>query len=419
MIKFCLPGKARPNHFISIAMMLLILMAANFPSFAQAPIPTTNSKDTFATVDLTDVLRKILKKKEDSLKQARTVAILPTFSYNPSLGLQIGGKLSAQKIFEPQKNTSTSTFGLIAMYTSKKIANFQAIHNIFTPGDKMIFQGNLQFAFFQVTDYGIGPAPGYPDSVDDIKFKYLKFYEKAYVKVAPHFYVGGGVNVNDRFSIKDKNLSHSFKTAHYNYSMENGFDTLKYKANGYIVALQYNTVENPIRSYGGMYADLSFQVNQKWLSSTKNSVQLVYEFRKYWSLSKKNPATILAIWSLASFKLSGTLPYLEMPNTASDPYARSGRGYTISRFKRPSYFYFETEYRFPISRNKLLSGVCFVNTQTASNNLNKELFGTWASAGGAGLRVLFQKLARTTICFDYAIGQYGSRGLFIGLNEAF
>ena len=419
MRELCLTGKVKINQLILIVVMLLILIMANFSSLAQTPVSAINTKDSVPSVDLTDVLRKLFKKKQDSLEQARTVAILPTFGYNPSFGLQIGGKLSAQKILGNPKNTSTSTVGLIAVYTSKGIANFQGIHSIFTPGDKMILQGNLQFAFFQVTDYGIGPGQGYPDSADDIKFKYLKFYEKAYIKVAPHFYVGGGLNINNRFSIGDKNLSDSFKTAHYNYSVENSFDTLKYKANGYILALQYNTRENPIRSYGGMYADVNLQVNQKWLSSTKNSVQLAYDFRKYWSLSKRNPETVLAIWSLAAFKLSGTLPYLEMPNTASDPYARSGRGYTISRFKGPSYFYFETEYRFPITRNKLISGVCFVNTQTTSNNINKELFGTWASAGGAGLRVLFQKLSRTTICFDFAFGQYGSNGLFIGLNEAF
>ena len=415
----CLPGKVKTTHFMLIAIMLLILIMANFSSFAQTPVSAINTKDSVPSVDLTDFLRKVFKKKQDSLKQARTVAILPTFGYNPSFGLQIGGKISAQKILGDPKNTSTSTVGVIAVYTSKGIANFQAINSIFTRGDKMIFQGNIQFAFFQVVDYGIGAGIGYPDSADEIKFKYLKFYEKAYIKVAPHFYVGGGLNINNRFSIEDKNLSDSFKTAHYNYSVENSFDTLKYKANGYILALQYNTRENPIRSYGGMYADVNLQVNQKWLSSTKNSVQLAYDFRKYWSLSKRNPETVLAIWSLAAFKLSGTLPYLEMPNTASDPYARSGRGYTISRFKGPSYFYFETEYRFPITRNKLISGVCFVNTQTTSNNINKELFGTWASAGGAGLRVLFQKLSRTTICFDYAFGQYGAKGLFIGLNEAF
>ena len=185
------------------------------------------------------------------------------------------------------------------------------------------------------------------------------------------------------------------------------------------MAVQYNTREHPIRSYGGIYADLGFQFNEEWLGSTKKAVQLQYDFRKYWSLSKKNPENVIAIWHWAMYKLSGDIPYLELPSTAADPYGRSGRGYTFSRFKGPSYAYFESEWRFPITRNKLISGVCFLNLQTASDDFNKKIFEYWEPGAGVGLRILFQKLNRTTICVDYGQGRYGSQGLFFGLGEAF
>jgi hypothetical protein len=100
-------------------------------------------------------------------------------------------------------------------------------------------------------------------------------------------------------------------------------------------------------------------------------------------------------------------------------YNRSGRAYTIGRFRGPSYAYFESEWRFPITRNKLLSGVAFFNLQTASDDLEKKIFQYWDPGGGAGLRILLQKQSRTTMCLDYARGKYGSSGLFFGLNEAF
>jgi hypothetical protein len=421
MTKSWVLSSRKAKFFTWIAAMLFLFLAANLSSFAQENKATLTESDTVATRDLVDVLRKVFKKKVDSAqtKKKPPIAILPTFGYNPSLGFQIGGKVSAEKRFGDPKNTRSSVFGIIAVYTSKGIINLQAIHNLFTEGNKMNWQGNQQLSFFAVTDYGIGPGKGYPDSADYIKFKYLRFYEKAYVKIAPHLFLGGGLNFNIRRSIEDRNQSSTYNTANQKYSVANGFDPLANSANGILAAFQYITRENPIRSYGGIYADMNFQLNQTWLGSTKNALQFQYDFRKYWSLSNKNPAEVIAIWSLASFKLAGTLPYLELPNTANDAYARSGRGYTISRFKGPSYFYFETEYRFPIMRNKLISGVCFINTETASNNLNKDLFSAWATAGGAGLRILFQKLSRTTICFDYAVGEYGSKGFFIGLNEAF
>jgi len=39
-------------------------------------------------------------------------------------------------------------------------------------------------------------------------------------------------------------------------------------------------------------------------------------------------------------------------------------------------------------------------------------------AGGAGLRVLFNKRSKTNICMDFAWGR-GSRGLYFALQEAF
>jgi len=376
MTKFCATSKRRARPFIFTSIVSVVLLTFNFNAVAQDQ-KSISKTDTVAVVDLTDVLRKIFKKKQDSAqtKKKAGIAILPTFGYNPSLGFQIGGKVAAEKQFGDPKNTNSSLIGLIAVYTSKGIINLQAIHNVFTPGNKMNWQGNQQLSFFAVTDYGIGPGKGYPDSADYIKFKYIRFYEKAYMKIAPHIFVGGGLNFNIRRSIEDRNQSDSFNTANQNYSVENGIDPLANSANGIIAAFQYNTRENPIQSYGGIYLDMSLQLNQTWLGSTKNALQYIYDFRKYWSLSVKNPETVLAIWSLGSFKLAGTLPYLELPSTGMDAYNRSGRGYTISRFKGPSYFYFETEYRFPITRNKLISGVCFVNTETASNSVNKGLFG--------------------------------------------
>ncbi|HEY9259895.1 MAG TPA: hypothetical protein VIP81_18125, partial [Chitinophaga sp.] len=167
------------------------------------------------------------------------------------------------------------------------------------------------------------------------------------------------------------------------------------------------------------YAVFNFRFNTTWLGSSKNSIQFNYDFRKYIGLSKKNPEEVLAFWSLASFKLNGTIPYLELPATGYDIYNRSGRAYTIGRFKGPSYAYYESEYRFPITRNKLLSGVAFFNIETASDGMGKKLFQYWEPAGGAGLRILLQKKSRSTICFDYAKGKYGSGGFFFGLNEAF
>ena len=156
-----------------------------------------------------------------------------------------------------------------------------------------------------------------------------------------------------------------------------------------------------------------------FLGSTKNSTQVITEFRKYISLSKKSPEHVLAFWHLGTFNLGGVVPYLDMPGTGTDMYNRSGRAYTIARFRGPSYFYLESEYRLPITRNKFLSGVAFLNMQSMTDSKDKALFSGWEPGAGGGLRILFNRSTRTNICIDYGVGLYGARGLFFGLNEVF
>jgi len=65
-------------------------------------------------------------------------------------------------------------------------------------------------------------------------------------------------------------------------------------------------------------------------------------------------------------------------------------------------------------------GVSYVNTTTAADRQTGEtLFDGFATGGGIGLRVLFNKRSSTNLCIDYAWGRQGSKGLYLGLQEAF
>jgi outer membrane protein assembly factor BamA len=395
-------------------------------------------QDSVKEVDVTGILKKIFNKSgkpEPEVDPSKVhFAILPTLSYNPSFGFIFGGKFTGGKQLGDPANTDLSVFALEFFYGTKGILSAQAKHNIFTAENKWNWQGQWQLAKYGLLDYGLGTGnfktrnggfsfDQYPiknaDSSFPISYTYIRLSEKAYRKIGKYFYAGGGVRFDRYSNIDDLKQTNSFNTPHERYSLRHDFDPDQYSANGFILAVQYNTREHPIRSFGGIYADMGLQFNQKWMGSSKNAIQLQYDFRKYWSLSKKNPENVIAFWHWAAYKLSGVLPYLEMPSTASDPYGRSGRGYTFSRFKGPAYACFETEWRFPITKNKLISGVCFFNLQTASDDFNKKVFESWEPGGGAGLRILFQKLNRTTLCIDLAKGRYGASGLFFGLGEAF
>jgi hypothetical protein len=376
-------------------------------------------------VDGEDLLKKLFRIKPDSTKTKKpsNVALLPSIGYNPSFGFVFGAKISAIKQFGDGSTTDLSAFGLEGSYSTNGIITVQARHSVFTAGNKWNLTGNWQLSKFLITDYNIGTGnKNYitgSDSAFPITFTYIRFTEKIYRKIANNLYAGGGVSFNVRENIVDEKLETLNSTPHYRYSMRNGFSPTKYSANALLFGFSYNTKEHPLRSYGGWYTDFTFAVSQEWLGSTKNAVQFFYDIRKYVSLSKKNPEHVLAFWHMASYKLSGSVPYLALPATGYDLYNRSGRGYTIGRFKGLNFAYFESEYRFPITSNKLISGVTFVNVQTADDDLVKKIFQYWEPAVGVGLRLLFKKSSRSNICIDYVRGKYESRGWFFGLNEVF
>jgi len=403
---------------LALLFILLTLFAK-----AQEVAPANNSTDSLSKQkDLMDVIKKLVHSKEaDTTKKASAVTILPAIGYNPSIGFLLGINFLKSFYKGNPATTNLSVAQLDGSLTTKKLVIARFRTNIFTENNKWNLQGNWQYMRNYVNDYGLGdeaqkdPPVNYP-----IRFNYFRLTEKVYRGIGNHFYAGGGVSFDMRNDIHDENLDSVTITPHYRYSIDNGFDPEKYSVNGLIANIQYNTKEHPNRPYGGIYAEANIRYNTKILGSTKESGQLYTELRKYWSLSSQNPEHVLAFWYWGSYVLWGKLPYIELPGTAYDTYNRSGRGYTLGRFKGPDFVYAETEYRFPISKvSKLFSGVVFCNFQSYSDENNKGLFSRVEPAAGAGIRILFTKNSRTNICLDYARGRYGSSGFFFALNEAF
>ena len=81
-------------------------------------------------------------------------------------------------------------------------------------------------------------------------------------------------------------------------------------------------------------------------------------------------------------------------------------------------YYFETEYRYRISRNGLLGGVLFVNAEKFSEEISAQ-FNTIAPGCGIGLRMKLNKISGANLCVDYGFGENGSRGFFVNLGEVF
>ena len=383
--------------------------------------------------DFGDLVRNVLHpgKKPDTLHHGSGITVVPNVAANPTIGGQLGIKAVAGRKLGNDPNTYLSTAATSASITTKGIIYFYLNHNIFTPGNKWNYQGNLVIAKTVSPDHGLGIGRG--QAVSDpaetvladpthkgyaIHSIYFNFREKVYKEVADHLLLGAGLSFEIRRNIQNKD-STGYSTPSGVYNNEHGFPQDHYSANGFLFNVQYITRDNPNRAYKGIYFDAGIRANQTWIGSTKNALQLTTDFRKYFSLSQSSPELVVAFWNWGSYLLSGNIPYLELPGTGRDGTFRSGRGYTSQFFKGTKFNDTELELRFPILSNKFISGVVFGSMQTGNDEQGTKLFQVFQPGGGAGLRVLFNKATRTNLALDYAWGKFGSKGFFLNLNESF
>jgi hypothetical protein len=383
--------------------------------------------------DFGDLLRNIFRpgKKADTLHKGSGITVVPNIAANPTIGAQAGIKAVAGKRLGDDPNTLLSVGATSASITTKGIIYFYINHNIFTPGNKWNFQGNIVVAKSVTPDHGFGIGKSTVEgSKEDqiladpehtgyaIHSQYFNFREKAYKEVAKNLFLGAGMSFEIRRKMNQKD-SIDNATPMSVYNQKYGFPEDHYTAAGFLFNVEYTTRDNPNRAYKGVYFDAGFRVNQTWIGSTKNAVQFTTDLRKYISLSDASPETVLALWNWGSYLVSGAVPYLELPGTARDVSFRSGRGYVSQYFKGTQYNDTEAEFRFPILANKFISGVVFGSMQSANDDQGTKLFQVFQPGYGAGLRVLFNKATRTNLALDYAYGKFGNKGFFLNLNEAF
>lgn len=395
---------------------------------------TKIANNTSRQYDFGDLTNSILhpKKKSAIGHVGSGITVVPNVAANPTIGGQLGIKAVAGRKFGPDSTTYLSVGATSASITTKGIIYFYVNHNIFTAGNKWNLQGNLVVAKTVTPDHGLGIGrdffsggsttdkiladPGH--TVYAIHSIYYDFREKVYKEVQKDLFLGAGLDFAIRRNIKNKDTINN-ATPSSVYNNQHGFPQDHYSANGFLFDAEYITRDNPNRAYKGIYADVGLRVNQTFIGSTKNAVQLTTDFRKYISLSARNPETVLAFWNWGSYLLSGSIPYLELPGTARDGTFRSGRGYTAQYFKGTEFNDTEAEFRFPILSNKFISGVVFGSMQSGNDEQGTKLFQVFQPGYGGGLRVLFNKTTRTNLALDYAFGRFGNKGFFLNLNEAF
>lgn len=376
-----------------------------------------------------------LFKKKDSLMVVKPIKnsfllVIPIIGVQPATGFSYGA--TAQYTFKGAGTLDKySSANLGVTLTTKDQLLINAKNNILLKDNRIYLSGDYRLYVFTQPNYGLGTdiIPRHredPDfDIDSIKepmdYNYFKFHQTVSWEVKKHFYVGTGIEIDWYSRIVDKNLDvdNGKFTNHYNYSKQYGFDENEYFVNGFSLNLIYDSRDNQINTREGWFANINYRFNADLFNDQKSSNVLYTEFRYFIPLSPKKKQFVLGFWAFGQFVTNGVVPYLNLPAIGWDQRSRSGEGYTQGLFRGNNLAYLQTELRFPISCNQLLSGTVFTNFTTASDKLDSvSLFQYVQPAVGVGLRILIDKATRTNLVLDYAVGNR-SQGFYLNAGETF
>jgi hypothetical protein len=427
--------------------LIFILLCAGLVSRGQvdtlrkSPEPLNADTNCFQE-DVFDILtKKKLKAPEIPSRKVRAI-ILPLIASSPATGLQLGAGSSVSWTFGKNPDTKMSAGTVQLLWTTQRQLISYIRTTMFLNGNRMFIQTDWRWYLFRLPTYGLGTGPkdnipvvtdenGVPENDLDyrggkfhMKYKWIKFHNVIYHELAPHIYGGLGYHLDSYYDIEDDDL-HLDSTGnqispHYAYCNLHGFNPARYITSGLSLNAAYDTRDNIINAYKGIYASVSYRYNFTMLGSARNGSQLWTEFRTYIGLSENIPRHVLAFWVFGNFKTSGEIPYLNLMSSGFDQSNSSGRGYAQGRWRGEDFVYGEVEYRFPISPcTGIVGGVLFANLSTASNrDMQIPLFGYFRPGAGFGLRIMVGKHDRTNLLIDFGLGELSS-GLYLQAQEVF
>ena len=392
--------------------------------------------------DIFDILTKEkLQAPEIPSRKVRAI-ILPLIASSPATGIQLGAGASVSWSIGHNPLTKLSAGSVQVLWTTKKQLISYIRTTMFFNKNRWILQTDWRWYLFRLPTYGLGTGPednipivpeyqcnpensaSYQGGKFPMKYNWIKFHNTIFREVAAHIYAGLGYHFDSYYDIKDDNLNLDSTTQvitpHFAYCALHGFNTLDYITSGISLNFAYDTRDNIINAYKGIYINANYLYNFKFLGSHRNGSRLWTEFRTYVGLNSRVPRHLLAFWVFGSFMVSGELPYLNLMSNGFDVMNSSGRGYAQGRWRGEDFVYGEVEYRFPISPcSRILGGVLFANLSTASNrDMDIPLFGYFKPGCGFGLRIMVGKADRTNILIDFGLGQL-SQGLYLQAQEIF
>lgn len=393
---------------------------AQEPGAAPSPVPAVAEP----TKDLIDVIRELRHKPAPPPPdpKKRMVAGAPVLGYSPTTGVSVGvaGNVAFYRGFPQVTRISSIVTSATATSKAQFLVSFKM--NMSSFENRWRIEADNRFFWTSQPTYGLGTDTS-DDAKLDMKFNHFRIFDKYYHQVHRNVFLGAGYvyNIHNNVRPPDDVDPELFADSPYTtYSQEFGFDLDSQTSAGLSVHALVDSRDGAINPSRGYFASASYlMLFENFMGGTSDWQQFSYDLRTYRRLSQ-DARHKLAFWTFGDLVTGGTAPYLDLPSTGGDTYARSGRGYPQGRFRGEKMLYAEAEYRWTMTKNGLFGMVAFVNAETLSNELaHEELFDSYAPGAGFGFRFMLNKRSKTNLCVDLGFGKEGSKAVYFGVQEAF
>jgi hypothetical protein len=363
----------------------------------------------------TDILEVLVKTFNIKIPEKPPGRKRVSFSVVPSSTTSAGNKIfvssvNAAFIMGHQDSTKVSSIYLLPYTDFAENFGIGIKQNLWLPNNTWNIPGELRYSSLSQYSYGLGSTSNENDRLE-LKYQTVKIYLAALHKIRGHYFGGLGLSYDRAYNIQESG-SNYVPSAFARYTPPTTSTSL---ATGINFNLLYDNRKNSINPDNGIYSSFVYRINPSWLSNDYQWSSVYADYRQYFSM---NPAKrrVFAIWAMY-WGTFGNVPYFNLPGTGLELGGRSGRGYALARYRGRHMLYFETEYRFDISRNGLFGAVLFLNMQSLSE-LNVNKFQTINPGAGFGARIKFNKESKTNIALDFGFGR-DSFNFYIGLGEFF
>ncbi|RPI65429.1 MAG: hypothetical protein EHM47_18775 [Ignavibacteriales bacterium] len=334
---------------------------------------------------------------------------VPFASYSPETEWAFG---AAGLFYFYMDNEASNTSRLSNLlpsveFTTKKQMTIELEHDIYLNNSEYRFYGNLGFAKFPFSFYGIGN-----NTLEENEESYTARYfyiESTFIKnFIPD--KGSGLNAGIKYEFRSDKLIK--KKPGGLLSSRNIWGNSGGIISGLGIIVNWDTRDNTFSTFSGEYIEINGSFFGKYLFSDYiyNSYNL--DARKYFNFPVFDTLHIAA-FQFAANLTSGRPPFYKLATFGGD---ENMRGIFQGRFRDNTSFYLQGEYRFHIIWR--IGMAAFAGLGEAANKITSFAINQLKTAYGIGFRFFVipdeKILARLDFGFSKGEGQ-----MYLSFNEAF